>query len=210
MGVLERVKVVAEQKKSDISKAAEKEKRYQAYKHPDAAYIAGGSPKSSDYEETSEFAERENRERAGRIEGTIKRRAAVRSAGTKVVGFVKEKFKKKPAARVRYQPRRRAAPADSGWGWSGAQTERSPAASPLGQGALSFNWTPEASVNPSSLMFGERRRAVPIRRRKVAKATPQTKVIVYQGKEYALAEKKAIRRRRRVPRTPRQAGFSLF
>jgi hypothetical protein len=88
MGILERAKVVAAQKKAEFDKGVEKEKRYKAYKHPDAAYIAGAAPKT-DYEEAGEFAERKEKEDAEAAARRARKQAAIRSAAAKAGSAVR-------------------------------------------------------------------------------------------------------------------------
>jgi len=108
MGILERAKVVAAQKKAEFDKGVEKEKRYKAYKHPDAAYIAGAAPKT-DYEEAGEFAERKEKEDTEAAARRARKQAAIRSAAARAGSAVRaggQNIARKFQQAVREKPRR--------------------------------------------------------------------------------------------------------
>ena len=91
MGVIDRVKEVAGRKKAQFDEGVEKEKRYTAYKHPDADYIVHGQrpygPKTkAQSEEDDEFATRRAAEKERAAAKREKVRSAVRSGVTRVAG----------------------------------------------------------------------------------------------------------------------------
>jgi hypothetical protein len=87
--IVERVKEVAGRKKADLEEAGAREVRYQAYKRPELSYIATGQ-KTTDYEESTEFAERKQREDEQAAERRARKREQVEAAKQKAMEAVRE------------------------------------------------------------------------------------------------------------------------
>lgn len=118
MDILGRIKETASAKASEAKKGIAKEGRYQAYKHPDTAYITKGQNKSEDYEETAEFAERKQRE----AQKSAERRAAIKAKAGALASNIKAKLSEQRAKRPqRPQRPRRPAPSDDFLGFGGGR-----------------------------------------------------------------------------------------
>lgn len=80
MGIAGRIKQIASERLREAKKGMEYEKEYQAYKHPDRSFILTGKT-TTDYERSSEFAERLKNEKK-----QAARRATQRTPGTVAIG----------------------------------------------------------------------------------------------------------------------------
>ena len=94
MGIVDRAKEMASKKKHEFDEGVEKEKRYTAYKHPDADYIVHGQrpygPKTkAESEEADEFASRKAGEEAKAAERREKVKAVAKAGAEKVVSTAK-------------------------------------------------------------------------------------------------------------------------
>ena len=123
MGIVDRAKEIASKKKHEFDEGVEKEKRYTAYKHPDADYIVHGQrpygPKTkAQSEEADEFASRKageeakaaerrerNREKKERIKAAVREKAG--NVARNIGGKLKSAMRERP-----HQP----APRQSGFG----------------------------------------------------------------------------------------------
>lgn len=113
MGIVDRAKEMASKKKHEFDEGVEKEKRYTAYKHPDADYIVHGQrpygPKTkAESEEADEFASRKSGEEAKaaeRRERSKEKKARIRSAIKEKAGNVARNLGNKVVSAMREKPR---------------------------------------------------------------------------------------------------------